>query len=147
MSIELRPIDKENYRQCIKLQVRDDQNDFVAPNIVSLIEAHYEGNLSAMGIYSDETMVGFAMYEEEPGENGHRFIWRLMVDAAHQGKGYGKDATKEIIRILGAKPDCKEIWLSFESENKRAERLYLSLGFEHTGEVVDDELCMRYRVR
>jgi diamine N-acetyltransferase len=146
LSVELRPISKENYRACMKLTVREDQKDFVAPNIVSLVQAHYEGNLIPMGVYAGESMVGFIMFEENNGENGHRFIWRLMVDAEHQGKGYGKAVMQKALDFLSTKEDCREIWLSFEPENKGAEKLYLSLGFEHTGEMLDNEVCMRYRV-
>lgn len=145
--VELRPINKANYRECMKLQVREDQKKFVAPNIVSLVQAQYEGNLIPMAIYAEGVMVGFVMFEENNSANGHRHIWRLMTDEKHQGKGYGRAAIQVVIRELSLKPDCEEVWLSFEPENKGAEKLYLSLGFEHTGEVSDGEICLRYRVR
>lgn len=145
--VELRPITKGNYRECMKLQVREDQKKFVAPNIVSLVQAQYEGNLIPMAIYAEVNMVGFVMFEENNGANGHRYIWRLMTDEKYQGKGYGRAAIQVVIRELSLKPDCEEVWLSFEPENKGAEKLYLSLGFEHTGKVSDGEICMRYRVR
>ena len=61
--VELRPVTKENYRQCMRLDVRDDQKDFVAPNVISLVQAHYEGNLRPMAIYYEDNMVGFVMFE------------------------------------------------------------------------------------
>ena len=70
-----------------------------------------------------------------------------MIDKVHQGKGYAKAALLEVINELQQKPDCEEIWLSFEPENTRARQLYLSLGFEDTGQVMEGEVCFKYRVR
>jgi diamine N-acetyltransferase len=67
-----------------------------------------------------------------------------MIDQAFQGQGYGRAATLEAVRRIRKEfPDCGELFLSFEPENKNAESLYLSLGFQHTGRVEEGELVMR----
>lgn len=52
-----------------------------------------------------------------------------MVDAAQQGKGYGRAAMEAIIARLVVEPDCHEVLLDYEPENEPARRLYASLGF------------------
>jgi len=87
-------------------------------------------------------MVGFIMYGRDPADNCY-CVARLMIDERHQGKGYGRTAMLEAIKRMRAKPDCHEIVLSIEPENVVAEKLYESLGFRKTGEVIGGEVVMR----
>jgi diamine N-acetyltransferase len=71
-----------------------------------------------------------------------------MIDAAHQGKGYGRAAMRALIERLARMPECAEIYLSFEPNNINAESLYRSLGFEPTGKTDEiGEIIMRYEIR
>ena len=72
-------------------------------------------------------MVGFTMYELNPCGVG--FILRLMIDKAHQRKGYGRVAMVEVIRRLKLYPEVEMIATSHKQENKAAANLYRSLGF------------------
>ena len=62
---EIRPVTKENWRELIRLQVREDQKHFVASNLYSIAESkfgdEYEGHwdLFAYGIYNGDVPVGF----------------------------------------------------------------------------------------
>ena len=38
--VELRPITEENFEDCINLDVREEQQDFIAENMCSLAEAY-----------------------------------------------------------------------------------------------------------
>jgi len=38
---EIRPVTKDNWRELIKLQVRDDQKGFVASNVKSIAESQF----------------------------------------------------------------------------------------------------------
>lgn len=64
---EIRPVTKENWKELIRLKVRDDQTHFVASNLYSIAEAqfgdHDEGHWDFFpcGIYDDDTPVGFLM--------------------------------------------------------------------------------------
>ncbi len=80
------------------------------------------------------------------GNEGQYWIWRLMIDKDQQGKGYGRAAMQEAIRLLKTRPDCKEIWLDFTPGNVVAARLYLSLGFEQMGVDEKGEIVMRLRM-
>ncbi|HEY0047784.1 MAG TPA: GNAT family N-acetyltransferase, partial [Pyrinomonadaceae bacterium] len=70
----------------------------------------------------------------------------LMIDARHQGKGYGKAATLEVIRRMSEIEDCRAIYLSFVPENTGAEKLYSSVGFERTGALNGNEIVMRFTI-
>ena len=94
-------------------------------------------------VYNDDEIVGFVLYGFDT-EDEKFYLGRLMIDEKHQGKGYGRAATIEVIEQLKQNEDCKEIYLSFAPENTNAEKLYKSIGFERTGELNGSEVVMRY---
>src|SRR3954465_429625 len=97
MTVTLREITKENWRQIIALQLAEGQEGFVASNVYSLAQAKVDPVRIPLAIYSDETPVGFIMYNDRPLDDGSYHISRLMVDREHQGKGYGRAAVVEVI--------------------------------------------------
>ena len=139
MTVTLRPITQENWREVAHLEVAEDQREFVAPNIQSLAEAAYEPGLTPAAIYADETLVGFTLYTHEPfqGEwiftetpyQGELGIVRIMVDKQYQGQGYGRQAMQALIERMRQLPGGQAIILNFEPPNVNARRLYESLGF------------------
>lgn len=143
MSVTLRPVDENNYRRVIALDVGPGQERFVARNVNSIAESKVYPYLIPAAVYSDDELVGFALYGRDP-ETGKYWIVRLMVDAAHQGKGYGRAAVLALIEEIQALPECGEIYLSLVPGNEAAEGLYQSVGFERTGEIEDGEIVMRY---
>ena len=137
MSIHLKEINMENFRECIQLKVRKDQKDFVAPNVYSLAEAKADGVSIPLAIYDEDTMVGFIMYcFDQETETG--YIDRLMVDERYQGHGFGKRAMLEVIQRLRRISGCKRIITSFAHTNAVADALYTSLGFQRTGDITED---------
>ena len=145
MTITLRPITPDNWELCINLKTTDEQQHFVATNLYSLAQAKVFPECIPLALYYGETMVGFLMYAPTE-DRGQYWIWRLMIDKDHQGKGYGRAAMREAIRFLQTRPACKEIWLDFTPGNVVAERLYLSLGFERMGVDEKGEIVMCLRV-
>lgn len=144
MAITLRDIDRENFGRCVKLEVRDDQKSFVAPNLYSIAQSKVEPTFVPQAVYDGDEMVGFVMYGYDEEEGCH-CLARLMIDKGQQGKGYGRAATEEVIRRLRAEPGCRQIALSVNPENASARALYESLGFVKTGEVSHGEEVMRLR--
>ena len=71
------------------------------------------------------------------------WLIRLMIAAEHQGKGHGRAAMLQAIQLIRGQPGCSSISLSFGPENTTAERLYASLGFEPTGEILEGETVYR----
>ncbi len=150
--IELRQITFDDFSQCIKLELAEGQQTFVAPNIYTLAEAYVALTTDHFhpmpyAIYSDGELVGMiAMcYQRGTAEMGHYEMYRFMIDKRHQGKGYGRAALSQAIALLRSQPHGpgSHIATSFVPGNDVAKDLYLSLGFVETGEVEDDELVAR----
>ncbi len=146
MKITLREIDRDNYRAIGKLKVTDEQQHFVATNPWSLAQSKYEPDLTPLGVYDDDTPVGFVMYRDEDyGVMGRAWsIWRVMIDHTQQGRGYGRAAMEALLLRLRAQSTTHTgIFISFVPENIPAKSLYVSLGFEDTGLVEDGEAVYR----
>ena len=144
--VELKKIDKNNYNECINLQVSDEQKNFVASNVYSLGQAWvYYDTAYPFAIYADDMMVGFVMmgYYKPKGVYN---IWRFMIDERFQRKGYGRAALRLAIGYLKEKFNVTEIYLSFHPDNIVAEKLYNSVGFQRTGEMEYDEIVMCLKV-
>ena len=144
MTITLRDIDRENFMRCVKLEVREDQKGFVSPNVFSIAQSKVEPTYHIQAVYDGEEMVGFCMYGWDEEEGCHSLA-RLMIDKNHQGKGYGRAATEEVIRRLKAEPGCSQVVLSVNPANASAQALYESLGFVKTGAVSHGEEVMRLK--
>lgn len=142
----LETITKNNWVKAISLRVREDQVNFVASNAVSLAQLNFLEHFHAKGIYLGEEMIGFALYGID--EDDHEYwIYRMMIDQKHQGKGYGKEAIQLIIdHIRAIKDDCHQtITLSYEPTNDHAKHIYEKMGFaEIEGLLISDEQVARY---
>ena len=152
--ITLEPIDRKNVWKVAKLTVKPEQTGFVASNTESLLEAYAtraEG-LTALpfAICREHEPVGFVMFgygtlgeEGEPSvAAGNYCLWRLMIDQAYQGQGYGREALQAALTYLRTQP-CGPgalCWLSYEPENTGAKALYSAFGFRENGETDGDEL-------
>ncbi|WP_409305639.1 GNAT family N-acetyltransferase [Peribacillus sp. SCS-155] len=136
MSITLREITKDNWEDCIMLQVADSQKEFVAPNIYSLAESKFETSFVPLSVYSGEEMVGFLMYGQDP-EDGNYWLVRLMIDKNNQGRGYGKKAVALLIEALRQQTD--QIIVGYKPDNLSAQKLYAAAGFRETGEIMHGE--------
>lgn len=153
--LRLEKITGKNVWSILKLRVSQEQESFVAPNDVSIIEAYTaitgNGYAFPFGIYEGETPVGFLMigfdaddyWEDAPSiAKGNYNLWRLMIDKNYQNKGYGKEAVRLALEFIKTFPCGKAdfCWLSYEPENEVAKRLYHSFGFAETGEMDGDEI-------
>ena len=153
--LRLEKITGKNVWSILKLRVSEDQESFVAPNDISIIEAYTaitgNGYAFPFGIYEGETPVGFLMigfdaddcWEDAPSiARGNYNLWRLMIDKNYQNKGYGKEAVRLALEFIKTFPCGKAdfCWLSYEPENEIASRLYHSFGFVETGEMDGNEI-------
>lgn len=140
--IEFREIDRHNFFDVIDLKVGDEQKSFVAPNVFSLAQAKAFPECVCLAICQDEVLVGFTMYCLDADDNEY-WIYRLMIDAKYQAKGYGKAAMVKLIDRIKQDKEHKMIYLSFEPENVLARQLYEKLGFKADGRVVDGEVVYK----
>lgn len=127
--ITLAPITVENWKEAIALKVAPAQQAFVPENLYSIAEAQFYPEAKALAIYNENAqMVGFALYGRDV-QRGKWKIFRLMIDAAQQGKGYGRAAMSQLIAEMRRQPDCDEIWIAYQTDNQAARQLYASLDF------------------
>lgn len=150
MTVSLRPVTIRNWQQVIALKVRDDQADFVASNLYSLAEAHfgfdYHGywSLTPLAIYAGKRLVGFTMYAVNYSYEPFQYIiMRLMIDAEHQGRGYGKAAMQLLLERIAADPGATTVAISYDPSNEAARQLYAQLGFVETGVIEHETLATR----
>ncbi|MBA3824534.1 MAG: GNAT family N-acetyltransferase [Ktedonobacterales bacterium] len=145
--MELRPITRDNWRDCIRLKVRPEQEDFVANNTYSLAQAAYTPGLVPLAAYVGDEMVGFTMYDTQPDEQGRYWIHRVMIDPNKQGLGYGRTLMELVIaRLRHDIPTLREIALDYHENNAVAAKLYANLGFRETGERNDHEIVASLRI-
>jgi diamine N-acetyltransferase len=142
MDITFRPVTRANFTAVTELTVSPDQADFVAPNLYSLAEAAIEPSWTPLAIYAGEDLVGFAQFGRDD-ETGRWWIMRYMIDAQHQGRGYGTAALPALIDLMVERHGCGEIFLGYEPSNDVAERLYARVGFVPTGEMVGGQIVAR----
>lgn len=149
-TVELRPIDGSNWRDAIKLEVGEDQKNFVASNAKTLAQSKYDDSVpwQVRGIYVDEVMVGLTMYAAAVYDGRRMWIIsRLMVAHAEQGKGYGGQALIQVMAQMQAEePDLKDLYISFVPENHGARHLYSKLGFADVGFTPDGSEVLMHKV-
>ena len=138
MDVSLRPLTRENLWPVVDLKLHPGQESFVEDNVASIANAYVEPTFVPLAVYAGEELVGFAMYGQHP-KTGAWWVIRLMIDRDHQGKGYGRAATAQLIEMMIERVGCEEIVTSFVPSNAVASSLYASLGFRPNGEIEDDE--------
>ena len=67
------------------------------------------------------------------------FLWRLMIAAPYQGKGYGKLALEKLIQHLKAM-GVPRLYTSCGQGEGSPEGFYRGMGFTPTGEFYGDEI-------
>jgi len=127
-TITLLPVDRDNFREIIKLKVSEKQSEWVADNVYSLAQAYAQPECVPFAAYAGDTPVGFAMAAFDREENAWG-IWRLMVDERYQKKGYGRSILQQVIDWVKAKEDVHRLFISFEPDNTVARKLYMDMGF------------------
>ena len=97
--VSLRPVTPDNLRAVMRLKVRPEQEQFVAPNPVSLAQGAYEPLAWLRAIYADETPVGFVMLHDDPFKPEY-YLWRLMIDAHYQRMGFARQGMTQVIEYV-----------------------------------------------
>ncbi|BFH63191.1 GNAT family N-acetyltransferase [Paenibacillus azoreducens] len=135
MSLYIREINQDNWRNATALSVAPEQQHFIESNAFSMAECFYEKNAVSVAMYDNDTMIGFAMYGWPSAEDQSAWLDRFMVDRAYQGKGYAKRFLLLMIRHIEQQYNCKKIYLSIHPDNAHAQKLYESTGFRLNGRI------------
>ena len=116
MNLHFEPITRQNRLEALRLEVGEGQENFIEPVSQCLSEAMY----------------GYFWWEYFP--YGRLWLDRLMIDAAFQGRGYGKAALAGLLKLLTGRYPNKDIYLSVFKGNDVAAGLYKEFGFRFNGE-------------
>jgi diamine N-acetyltransferase len=144
-TVRLEPINEANVRAVFDLAVGPGQDRFVASNAWSLAQAVAEASIAwPRAIVAADEVVGFLMLEIDPEEEDGRpfWLWRLMIGAPWQRRGYGTAALRlafaEVRRRGGT-----DIYTSWVPDPDGPGPYYERLGFVPTGEFDDGEVVAR----
>ncbi|MEI4603028.1 GNAT family N-acetyltransferase [Bacillus cereus] len=131
--IYLKPIDKSNWKEAIRLSVKEEQQTFIASNLYSIAEVQFLDHFYSKGIYLDGKMIGFTMFGIDPDDNNY-WIYRLMIDEKFQGKGIGKQAIYLVIDEIRQDnyTSIPLIMIGYTPENLTAKFVYKKAGFIET---------------
>lgn len=151
--ITLREITADNAEAVLSLRTTPAQERFVSSVADSLAEAAVQpqGNPWFRAVYADEQPVGFVMLswdvEPSPPEiNGPWFLWKLLIDHRHQGRGHGREVVRQVVELVRAQGATELLTSHVPGEGGPA-GFYARLGFVPRGDVdPDGEIILRLPV-
>jgi diamine N-acetyltransferase len=155
--VTLRPITSETVRDICRLTdtLQPPKRFMVAPNAVSIAQAHFEPKAWFRGVYAGDTPVGFVMLYDDPGPqdgepadesdeeaaNGPEyFLWRFMIARPHHGKGYGRRAIERLVDYVKTRPGATVLETSCGQGPGSPEGFYRRLGFVRNGQMHGEEV-------
>jgi GNAT superfamily N-acetyltransferase len=131
------------------LAVAPEQTKFVSNNARSLAQAAYRPPGRPLGLYAAGEPVGFLLLwdaRRDPDEPADElWVWRLMIDQRHQGRGHGAAAMRWVI-AEARRLSVAGVGLSHVKGNEAAAAFYARLGFAYTGVEEDGELEMQLKL-
>lgn len=150
MTITLREITEDNRESVLAVRITPAQESFVTTVSDSLEEAadHPEGNPWFRAVYAGEEPVGFVMLswdvEPQPPEiNGPWFLWKLLIDYRHQGKGYGREVVRQVVELVRAEGGTELLTSHVPGDGSPA-GFYARLGFVPRGDLdPEGEIILR----
>jgi diamine N-acetyltransferase len=144
--LRLVEITSTNRSEVESLRVTPAQDAFVAGVAESLVEAAETPDACPWyrAVYAEERPVGFVMLSDNiPPERteyrGPYFLWRLLIDARWQGRGYGRGALDLVVAYVRTRPGADRLFTSFVPGSGSPRDFYLGYGFVLTGAVDDGE--------
>lgn len=147
MNVRLEPVTLDNWEEVINIDLEPEQWKNVEPPTVlhalceCLLRLPYG---QPYAVRDGDQVVGFMSFGSDLSRNIDNAIHLLMIDKAHQRKGYGRAATAEAVRLMreASPPDRTAIILSYRKGNAIAAKLYQSFGFKPEGEDETDVIAI-----
>lgn len=121
------------------------KKSMVAPNAISLAQAHFNKYAWFRAIYAGKAAVGFLMLYDNHDEAEY-FLWRFMIAEPYQGRGYGRKAIERLVEYVKTRPNAKELGVSCGLGDGSPKEFYEKAGFVSTGEMDDGELVLKMQL-
>lgn len=154
--------DRAAVRALLRLKAAPGQEIYVADNGASVAEALFHPASWLRGIYAGETAVGLILLADDPAAGAKEdppltlsdgvtprpeyFLWRLLIGARYQRRGYGREAVRLLVEYVRGRPHATELMVSYVPGEGGPQGFYEGLGFEPTGAVEHGEVIMRLRL-
>lgn len=137
----LEPVNRDNFRSLFQMVLKPGQESFVTPARWTLARCYvrmYGDNFEHLPhlLRAGDKIVGYVTTVCDPQTRDNYWIDDIMIAADHQGRGYGRGAMVETIRMITRRyANCRAIRLTCFRDNTNAAALYKRLGFTVTGDV------------
>jgi diamine N-acetyltransferase len=150
--VTLQEVTALSVRVVNRLKVRPEQQTYVASNAESIAQAYFHPEAWFRAICVDDEPVGFVMLEDPtqlPDTIGPAqvVLWRFMIDARHQGKGYGRTALRLVVAHVHSRPGQTTLRTSCVPGPHSPIGFYEKFGFTRTGEIDDGEEVLELLLR
>ena len=145
----LRTVTDANVDTLIQLDVAPDHQGLVGSVAKSLAQASVRPAATPLGIYDGDLPLGLLLLWDmrrdldEPADQ--LYVWRIMIDAKHQRKGYGAKAMRWVIDEARRR-GVASVALSHQPKPGNAGPFYEKLGFRYSGRVDHDERMMVFEL-
>jgi diamine N-acetyltransferase len=147
--VSLREVTSANRAAVEALTVTAAQAGYVTGVAESLVEAAETPDARPWyrAVYHGDTPVGFVMISDgitvsNPDYLGPYFLWRLLIDQRHQGRGHGSAALGLVVEHVRTRPDARLLITSVGQGPASPLDFYVRRGFRATGEVHQGELVL-----
>jgi RimJ/RimL family protein N-acetyltransferase len=144
--IGLVEVTPEILRPVERLATHHWQEQFVAPVVHSFADAAVPEIVDGApvvpwfrAVRADGELVAFVMLALRTDAHPDPFLWRLLVDRWHQGRGIGSRTLRLVGSELARQGEAR-LATSWVDAPGGPAPFYLGLGFEPTGEIVDHEV-------
>jgi diamine N-acetyltransferase len=155
VAVQLRDIVTDTDRAAVlRLRRASGQERFLGS-----MESHFEDAITdakacprMWSAHDGDTLVGFVMISDGiPAETlaadddilGPYFLWRLLIDADAQGRGYGRATLDAVVAYLRTRPGADVLLTSCGAGEGSPQPFYERYGFVPTGEIKWDEVVLR----
>lgn len=150
--VELVPLTAANFRRYGRLETHYSQQRFVATVEQSYADALFPEVVDGAplaprlwGVEAEGEPVGFVMLADVTDAHPEPYLWRLLVDRRHQGRGVGASVVARLVSLLRAE-GRSTLTVSWVDGSGSPRAFYEKLGFVPTGRLLDGEVEGRLAV-
>lgn len=152
--VALVQIDIETLRDYLRLKVAPGQENLVAPNAVSIAQAHFSPQAWFRGITAGGVPIGFGMLDDwtlAPARAPQQpidtiWLWRFMIDERYQARGFGRQALGLFVDHARSRLPGGSMKTSYVPADNAAGTFYVGFGFAETGELDGTERVLRMKL-
>ena len=153
MVVRLTPITGDDVVPLEKVTVHPEQDNFIAPNPVTIAQARFAKGAYDFCIWNDDTRVGLiAILDlkehgdlDDIDDPDAAYVWRLLIGKDYQGKGYGR-AAMAFAEDWARKRGKPVVQIQAVETNAAAVGLYEALGYVKTGKRAGSEIQLEKRL-